>query len=816
MDSRAIKSVWPIFDILRGAGVELQSYELAKILWMVLTSHKYVYPRGFIEGVMDKFPQQLPGLRNLPGRVKEDFLAQVEKLELGHLDDRELVLEVFVPLLDELEASSGKGIGWRYPSEVVSFALKATQQVGGGMLIIGLYPWEVSELSKGCALILKDGPLKDVAEDISKILHPNATVYAPHERPSEGGYHTVIAFPSFGTTGSRSFVPNQKGKISSTEEAIADGLAYVGYEGTVVVLGEPGFLFSGGAAQRARDFLVSHDLLEWVISLPSGLLLPYSSVGASLLVLNKAKLSVDLKKISFLEGKSFRIKTSKRTYKLDKDALNEIAFRHRADIDSILVTISQEKVLQWNAELTPGRYLFEKEYNPAEAGERILKLEEVIQEKSGIDYLDDYSMLPLVTPGDLKSKWRNAKLTDEDLPLLKSWGRADVLHETKAKIVEGEALLLIKHIGGQFSLKPTYMSFNNDIAVASAIDVFSVRKDKVDVNFLLQELSSDYVKRQLSLLVKGASLPCISDEDLMTVRLRIPASLQEQRARVKIALEAFDVTNYEIERLQKQLAQREQEIFEEFNIFKHNFGKPFRQFRSALSLLEKYLHRKSNSGEPINMSEQIGKHSTTLEQCLALLNNNLDDAFQVLQSTENATDLTHSELELKEVDLKSFVFNKVATLFQNDPEFEFDFVFAVGEWPLGDSLYDYIGKINEGALLNVFQNFIDNAKRHGFQKGHHNRMRLVVREFNAEYDKADRNTNTLIFSVQNNGTALPQNFTKDTFIMKGLSFGPQAGTGIGGYSIHRTIEKFGGDLWIDEPDMGYNVCFSFDIPYEFK
>lgn len=818
MSEKTLTSFWKIFENLRASDISLNSSDYVKLLWRVVTSITYDNPARFLEKDLQEFSGQ-SGVSNLPEEVLKSIVGQVRDLGLsGVVDEKELILKVFIPLLDKINISAGqKYAGFRLPSEIISFAVEVAQieNRGGKILVKGLAPWELTNLPASAGFMLRSGLPAQVAREVFSVIHSGAKLYTSEESVDDD-YDVVVTFPPFGERGSYSFVPLQRGRISSTEQAIAEGLEFTNNSGKVVVLTAPGFLFGGGAIERAREYLVSKDLVETVVDLPKGMLQPYSGVGTCFIVINKQKPLRQKNKVRFVDATSFTLSTGKRSFKLDQNELMRV-YQSKEDLDSFSVSVQEEKVLQMNSSLSSGRYLFEKEYNEAEAGERILRLGDLAEKIPGIRNSSDTENIPYLAVSDLKKSWVSARIADEDNTQLKRLKDISSKAISGIKIVHGEALFVSKTFGGQLSLRPTYSTINVPVAIPPFVKALRVHKERVDVNYLLQELSSEYVRKQLGLLVKGSAISQLTDSDLLSLRLRVPESLQEQRARVKSALEAQDIAADEIAGLRKQLAEREKEIFEEFNIFKHNFGKPFRQFRSTLSLIERYLRKKNDSQQPVSMDDLLSEHSqATLSGGLDLLAFNLDLASKLIRSGESVNKFLVSDMSLKSVELRKFTLEKVVPLFKNDPDFDFELNVAIGDYPYGNDLNAFVGKINEEALLNVFQNFIDNAKSHGLQNKEHKKMKLVVKEFFSEIEKDGENLTTLVFSICNNGEPLPENFTIDKFIKKGLSFGVNAGSGYGGYSIHRTVEKFGGDLWLDGPEEDYPVCFSFDIPVEFK
>lgn len=811
MHKDLVSKFYQIRNILAQSGVS-QSYEQAlQLLWIVLQSLYQKDRKSYINTALSNTEHRL-GLINLDQQTNEKLYALVNEIDPISKNELQEIRLNFTDLISSLlahylENSTASGIS-KVSQDVIDLSVQLVT-TRGPVLIQNIEPWEVAQYQLHGTIIPPKYSSLDLAEDVSEKLGMDFTILNSVGSAVEGEYDAFIAFPPFRVEGTKSLTSGIRRKTFLAEEAMVDGLTLTAPTGKVVILAELSFLFDT-RAKEARTVLLEQDLLETIITLPAGMI-HQTGVKSCLIILNKEKTASQ--QVRLVDAHGFRKQLNVRKFGLDTKELLE-AIQSNQLIADTAITISVKDILQNEAALDPGRYFFHEQYEEAHYDEQLIPLGHIVDLPSRPGNGLDVERISLITPGSLKSSWRDGILTEVEISDLKKL----IEHRGQSySIAKGELIFLANTFGAQYVLKPTFGNFTSGVAYQNAVTALVIKdKNQVDVSYLLQELSSDFVNNQLRLLSNGAVIPRISQKDLLSIRVRIPSSTREQQERVIRTIEAQQAMSPLIDHLQKQLAQREQEIFEEFNIFKHNFGKPFRQFRNTIYLLEKYLNRKSANGESISMTEQISLTSTTLGECLELLNNNLDTAFQHLLSTEKVTDFSSTEQEFKEVDLKKFIFNKVAPLFQNDPEFEFDFVFAVGDYPFSDGLYNYVAKVNEGTLLNVFQNFIDNAKHHGLQKIQHKKMRLLVREFNSEYDKLGGSINTLIFSVQNNGTPLPPNFKIDNFIMKGFSFGPYAGTGLGGYSIHRTIEKHGGDLWLDDPDIGYTVSFSFDIPYELK
>lgn len=144
---------------------------------------------------------------------------------------------------------------------------------------------------------------------------------------------------------------------------IENGLKALNPNGKIIICVPQGLLFRSGPERFLRQDLVTDDLLEMVISFPSGLLMN-TGISLAILVINKNKNEKD--KVKFIDANNFIESFSSKEKRLNDNALNE---RIQSLIDSDTIKIVSNKTIGENDyNLNVPRY-FHKDYNGFSLGQ---------------------------------------------------------------------------------------------------------------------------------------------------------------------------------------------------------------------------------------------------------------------------------------------------------------------------------------------------------------------------------------------------------------------------------------------------------------
>ncbi len=552
------------------------------------------------------------------------------------------------------------------------------------------------------------------------------------------------------------------------------GVHSLNEKGKLIALLPQGILFRGLHEQRLREFLVDEDLIDTIISLPGGLLLN-TGIPLIIMVLNKNKKIPG--KVRFVDAKKFVDSKSSRERVLNDYGLNSFLHVSKNDSD-ILRLVSNDEIRAFDYNLSVPRY-FQKQVEG-------VKLGEIIEFVRGqrVNLPPTGKLIRIRDLKDDKIDYRLDEATIEDVEL-----RRPDIHQ----ITESCLLLAVRWK----TLKPTYFEYKGE-AIYRSQDIlsFKVNEAIADKAFLINELHADYVQEQLESYRLGPSvMPFLRKDDLMEVVIKMP-SLQEQRAKVQGIYELSDkIKILQVER--NALAHgKSLKQFSEFASLKHTLGRPRQNILDWSDNLLHFLYEKREDFEALNKAF-IEFYDTDIISALKEIKRDVNFITDVLEKGENGFVL--SEYETSTIPLSDI--NSLINELSNN-----GFNFKIKKLPLkSEKLKDRGISANRILFKTLLDNILTNANKYAFSK------RESGNEVVVELTEVD---DILSMEVKNNGKPFPKNFDREKFITKYSTADSAAGTGLGGYDIHRIATHFSNPDWelsLNE-DPIYPVKFKFQFP----
>lgn len=551
------------------------------------------------------------------------------------------------------------------------------------------------------------------------------------------------------------------------------GVQSLNENGKLIAILPQGILFRG-LEDNLRKFLVDHDLIDTIISLPGGLLLN-TGVPLVVIVLNKKKKLPG--KVRFIDAKKFVDLKSPRERVLNDYGLNNFLTGINNDSD-ILRLVSNDEIRAFNFNLSVPRY-FQKQVEGVKLGEII---EFVRGQRVNLPPIGK-----LIRIRDLKDDKIDFSLdeaTIEDIDI-----RRPDIHQ----LAESCLLLAVRFK----TLKPTYFEYKGE-AIYRNQDIlsFKVNETIADKAFLINELHADYVQEQLESYRLGASvMPFIRKDDLMEVVIKMP-SLQEQRAKVQGINELSDkIKSLQIER--NALAHgKSLKQFSEFASLKHTLGRPRQNILDWSDNLLHFLNEQREGFEALNKAF-IEFYDTDIISALKEIKRDVNFITDVLEKGENG-------FVLSEYETNTIPFSDINSLINELSNNGFNF--KIKKLPLkSQKLKDRGISANRILFTTLLDNILTNANKYAFSK------RESGNEVVVELTEVD---DILSMEVKNNGKPFPKNFDREKFITKYSTADSAAGTGLGGYDIHRISTHFSNPDWelsLNE-DPIYPVKFKFQFP----
>lgn len=564
------------------------------------------------------------------------------------------------------------------------------------------------------------------------------------------------------------------GNISNIEHFVIEkGLENLKNDGTLIVVLSQSFLSRSGTDYSLRRYLIEGDFLEMVISIPGGLSMN-TRAPFSILVIKKAKKEKGV--VRFIDATKFVESLPSRERRLNDLSLIEIV--RNSIISDVLKTIPNEAIKAFDFNLSVPRY-FQKEF------EGVL-LSDILSPISSSRNMSSTSD-KLVRIRDLKDDRINYKLD------------VDILEENEAprltQLISETCLLLAARWK---TLKPTFFEYKGiPVLISPDIIALNVDQSKVDVGFLINELHAGYINDQVDAFRVGSIIPSIRKDDLLSIKVQIP-SIVEQRAKVKIALEAVAEEKKKALIYFNKIHGLKSELIEQNTYLRHTLAGPTSNLKGSIVNIKTILNNQVFNSMPYIANLKVSEeHDLTLGQYLEIVEKNINRINDAVSQQLNVLPAIESS-PIAPIDIFSFLRNFVSEYTDRshlDFAIEFDYDSEV--------LIDENGKIrevyingNSDLLTDLLNNLIENARSHAFHQ--YNGVRSIKIVLLLDNDNDSKNEATIL--VSNTGKPFPLKVTQEDYIRKGYKNNLSAGEGYGGWLINRVVNRLNGSFLIVHED----------------
>jgi type I restriction enzyme M protein len=563
--------------------------------------------------------------------------------------------------------------------------------------------------------------------------------------------------------------------------------------GRAIIVVPENLLFSNSKTYTEfRKKLISDNLIESVISLPSSKVGYFSNMKTSLLVLNKSKFSRSIIFFDYL-----RFDTIHKINKQDKSEpkiLFNIYYGNLLDnlnkpildpIDQLFVNIVTLK--KGENKLVVARQMREQGQELEDVS--VKRLKDVC---GFVNYNlpSSTELVYFIKISDLNKNYYDYKLNTSNLNLVNA----------KGKIISQNAILVGCIVG---SLKPTFFELDrNPVAISNDVYAISIKEEfisKIDPEYLIYELSSDYVLSQIEKFSTGVtSLKRIPREDLMNIRIKIPP-LAEQKAILKNKKDALYAANiFDNKVIEESTDINTLDEKEILGFVNHELGNIKGAIINDLNNLKSFIRLKSDKQELITLDSRITSRSVS--DIIDGLTDKFENITSIMNTIQNILSATKESLALEPVKIKDFISQQVKSLDEYCKDFHV--VYS------GEELFetkDFVIKLDKKQFALVIQNFIINSYKHGYDED--------KKYKNLVFDVSEDDDNIYIDMI-NDGKPFEKDFTLSDFIGFGLRRSAQKGSGLGGYLMNRVIENHSGKLELMEPSSFMVISNPVDDPHD--
>jgi len=581
------------------------------------------------------------------------------------------------------------------------------------------------------------------------------------------------------------------GHIDATVANILSIISLLKNGGKAIITVPDSILFS---AKRdfllLRNILIQSGLLRGVISLPGAIFRPYFTVSTSVLVIeknNSKKQDVFFYDSSNLTVEDFENKSSEIVD----------AYHNHSTVDNG-IHLDKDEIFFQNSDLSPKRYLLEVpndgNYLPLQVLCESIYTGTVVS-KSNINREHG---VPYIQVGDLTE---STGLNELDNSGAEYFISDTELLTRNPRYIPDKAVLIAK-VGSK--LKSSLYRYNENALCNPNIIVVKTDESRLLPEFLITQLQSEYVIKQIESIRHNIGVPHFSKADFQDIQIN-ELPLEDQRN--------FVATFYgrKLQEVEKTAdLQREDDLYNIIASLKHELKQPVSSLGMDIETLNEFLEEKITEGSMIGWDDHTVKllpgqeandvNHLQLKNVIGRMITAINDAQITLSKAEEILNIGGGVFAPEKIPLKQFLDAIIKPLFANN---NCTITISGEEREIVADKYQ---------LEVLFKRLFENAIKHGFQ-GKQPRtdnlinVRILGKSANKEFNE---------IIVENNGKPFPAEFDIAKFQMVGNTTNRNKGTGFGGFHIKRIIESHKGELHLaDKREIGesqFKVRFKIFLP----
>ncbi len=555
--------------------------------------------------------------------------------------------------------------------------------------------------------------------------------------------------------------------------------------GKAIVLVQDRFLYEDEPSSKyLREYLVESDLLEAVITFPSGKF-PPMLLSTSLLVISKTKSIRRKGKVLFIKAKNIwnQPEEIQRIYKEYEQQI------------SISRCVFLQDIAEGDYDLLVNRFVsdVDEELRAAGKNNQLYPLR-YLTLKHHFDSFKPEDVLPFVQIDDLS-------LSDTEYELDLDSISETTVNQPFGKIIDQDAILIAKNKG---KMRATlFRSKGKPIAISNKIHPIVVDSDIVLIEYLLSELNLKYARKQYAAALKGNASPIIGIQDLMNIKVRLQGNRSNQ---LKIVSEREEFVTHikktyaSYQEKERGFKKQEMQIL---SAIKHSFAQLQGAVSSDVKNLKYFLSHKSKEKEVINWTDKISQRpgTRTIEEVFNDVNGSLEKMSETFENIQNILDFNPSKMKRETVYLPDFVTQEVRTFIGNRRDFKVIFdIIQNGNLNI---------KIAKDQFSEVIRNFLHNTDEHGYE-GLDIKKRMLF-GFRSNQDQT-----RIILDMKNNGRPMSAEFSFEDFITFGSRNGDRKGSGIGGYLMNKVVENHGGTMRLIMNESFYELDPRYSMGVHFR
>lgn len=546
--------------------------------------------------------------------------------------------------------------------------------------------------------------------------------------------------------------------------------------------------------KRHRDYL---SFLDTVILLPRGLV-SHPRTTQVILVFDKAK--AENSTIRMIDASDFFTATASLNILKVQELLDAIDNEN----PGVVCNVSLDDIAACGYYINPAYHLKVSMRLDMPKGCRLLK--EVVDHYEGI--LNDSDSALVIVAGSKTPDGRS-------FPYELKEGKP-------VRILEKECIVL-NRVG---NIRPVHFIPKEGVIAGYGSNSFAfIPHDDVDMNYLLSELNQPYIKQQIAARQKGSVVPKMQLEDLLSIRISIPASLEDQRQayREKAESRTMEFSQQYARELESEYKTKLENLDREMHLRKHALNQHLNKFIPGLNVLPARM--KQNGGvlkadttisdlSKETIQQRFDKLIVYAENIQNLIKRLTDDGsdydkpdpmFSIISFVDE-----YCKRQLHDGYEFEFAFERYADDMFYSPDIEEDGTKrdSVQFASKGDYIDTNTIRMSPKWFSQALDNILANAEKYGFtDKG---RTDYKIR-FSTQIVDHDGNE-FLALKIANNGNPLPKGMTPEKVFQWGES---SDGTGLGGWQLANIARNYDGYVKMNcypEDREGFSVEYELGFP----
>ncbi len=533
------------------------------------------------------------------------------------------------------------------------------------------------------------------------------------------------------------------------------------------------------AFQDFRKKIVDEKYLKTVILFPQGLFYPKSSISYCLLELDSRDKTDGIIMINGTEIAPYIAPRQTEKFDLFFKDIQSYWFDQLAFYPFIMSVSSHD--IKKNKYSLAFSYYFNVSNDPVNntrnRDEDLISLKQVLKEiRTSTEVIND---VPYIGISELAKNITEFKLKVDQLPNLNE--------KERLRRIDQSAIILGKISG---NIKPTLFEYEGkSVYIKNNVIAFQI-PEEYDLEYILLELRSDFVIKQFQ------SNSSIRVSELENIFLRIPPTIATQKEIVRQRFSEFAKEKLdEIKGLSKDFEYIEKDVF---SSFAHDFGKVLANARASVEILENYVRELAKKGI-INCEDSVffetkPKRGEKVKDVLQMLTRNQDRIQESLQSEVEFFTKSNNE-RLERLNLSSIISEWVSRQVQNGFYLEFydlsrphDNRMELHKKGESSGSKTMIEGSRED-IFHIMNNFLSNAKEHGFYKDEIEDEFIVIIDEVLEGDEK-----LVVLHVGNDGEPFPEDFSCEDLFKLNHKGPTSKGEGKGGNSIKRKLDRMGATI----------------------